>query len=78
VEWLKVACYFIWRIKMYKEIFDALLAIALLIIIIKWWLRAKGTTYRKFILATGIFWIITVMSFYLAVNFHLVDCQLLI
>jgi hypothetical protein len=54
-----------------KDIFDDLVAILLLIIIIMWWLRAKGTTYRKSILASGICWIITVISFILAVNFHL-------
>jgi hypothetical protein len=54
-----------------KDIFDDLVPILILILLITWWLRAKATPYRKSILATGICWIITVTSYFLAVNFHL-------
>jgi hypothetical protein len=54
-----------------KSISLSVIAMLGFIYVTVWWLRTKGTPYRKLILKTGISWIITVIAFVFAVYFDL-------
>ena len=56
---------------MAKDIFIFLLAILLTINGIKWWLSTKGYPYRKYILLSGICWVVAIMAYIFANAFHI-------